>query len=238
MNVIVYTLITTHIGILVTTIYLHRCLAHRQYTPHPALQHVFRFLLWVTDGVVAKPWVAQHRKHHKYTDVQGDPHSPVLRGFWNVTSKCLVPNFFVKYKYFDTDWALEHYSKGVPDDWIEKHLYSHTRLGLSLLLFLNIALFGWAGIISWLFHMFFVSLFINATITGFAHTFGYRNYSTTDNSKNLFPIGLLSCGEEMHNNHHKDPANPNFAHRWFEFDLGWCYITLLKYLGMARIKNR
>ena len=238
MAVILYTILTAHVGILLTSIYLHRCLIHRQYViKYPAVEHVFRFLLWITDGVYSKPFIAQHRKHHKYTDVQGDPHSPVLFGFWNVTKHCLVPNFFSEYRYWDTDWALEHYSKGAPDDWIEHHVYSHTKLGLLILLAIDIALFGWLGMVSWLIHMFSVSLFVNAVITGFGHATGYRNYNRADNSRNVLPWGILGCGEEMHNNHHEDPMNANFSRRWFEFDLGYAYIKILEWFRLIEIKN-
>lgn len=237
MDIVLYTILTTHIGIITTSLYLHRYLIHRQFVLHPALGQVFRFLLWITEGVVSKPFVAQHRKHHKYTDCHGDPHSPVLAGYWRVTGYCLVPNFFVKFRYFDTDWALEHYGAGTPDDWLERNIYSHTKAGLLLLLIFNITLFGWLGIIAWLVHMFAVSLFVNATITGFGHWVGYRNHNTTDNSRNVIPWGILGCGEEMHNNHHRDPINPNFAHRWFEFDLGWVYIRVFKILGLVKLNR-
>jgi stearoyl-CoA desaturase (delta-9 desaturase) len=199
---------------------------------------VFRFLYWITEGVYTKPFVAQHRKHHKYTDGPGDPHSPVLVGFWTIVGYCLVPNFVYKFRYFDTDWALEHYGAGTPNDWMEHHVYYHTRLGLVILLSIYLALFGWWGMVGWVIHMFAVSLFVNATITGFGHGLGYRNYDRTDVSTNVIPWGILGCGEEMHNNHHEDPANPNFAHRWFEFDLGYFYIRLMVLLRLADFQNR
>lgn len=237
MAVVLYTILIAHIGIVTTSVYLHRYLIHRQFELHPAVVHVFRFLLWMTEGVVSKPFVAQHRKHHKYTDCEGDPHSPALVGYWRVTGYCLVPNFFVKFRYFDTDWALEHYGAGTPDDWLERNVYSHTRLGLLILLAIDILLFGWLGAVSWLTSMFAISLFVNATITGFGHWFGYRNYRRDDYSTNVLPWGILGCGEEMHNNHHENPASPNFASRWWEFDLGYAYITLLKCLGLAKLKR-
>lgn len=237
MLIVLYTILTAHIGIVLTSLYLHRYLIHRQFELNPATEHVCRFLYWITEGVYTKPFVAQHRKHHKYSDVHGDPHSPVLVGFWPVLSACLVPNFFVKFRYFDSDWALEHYGAGTPDDWMERHVYSHTRAGLLILLAIDVTLFGWLGIVSWLVHMFAVSLFVNATITGFGHAIGYKNHKTVDNSRNVLPWGILGCGEELHNNHHNDPGNPNFADRWFEVDLGWFYITLLNSIGLVKLKR-
>lgn len=237
MYLVLYTILTAHIGIVLTSVYLHRYLIHKQFTLHPYAEQVFRFLYWITEGVYTKPFVAQHRKHHKYSDVQGDPHSPVLRGFWRVTGHCLIPNFFSTFKYFDSDWALEHYGAGTPTDWMERHVYSHTKVGLLLLLAIDVALFGWLGIVSWLVHMFAVSLFVNATITGFGHAIGYKNHASIDNSRNVIPWGILGCGEELHNNHHYSPGNPNFAHRPFEFDLGWVYIRFFKILGVVKLNR-
>jgi stearoyl-CoA desaturase (delta-9 desaturase) len=84
--------------------------------------------------------------------------------------------------------------------------------------------------------MFAISLFVNATITGFGHWVGYKNLDRADNSRNVIPWGILGCGEELHHNHHVDPANPNFAHRWFEFDLGYFYIQLLVWVRLAKFR--
>jgi len=237
MNVIVWTLLTSHVGVMVTSIYLHRGLCHKQFTMNPVLEHIFRFLMWITEGIVSKDFVAQHRKHHKYSDVQGDPHSPKLCGYWKVTSQCLIPNFFKKYRYFLDEWALQNYGGGTPEDWLEKNVYCHTKLGPLVLLVINLFLFGWVGMVSWVCSMFITSFFMNAMITGFGHWFGYTNYKMRDHTKNVFPIGILSCGEVLHHNHHKTPGNPNFSHKWFEFDLGWFYIRILSKLRLLKVNK-
>ena len=68
-------------ALLVTTIWLHRTLSHRAMTVSPGLTRVFRVLTWITTGIRPRQWVAVHRKHHAFTDVEGDPHSPRLEGF-------------------------------------------------------------------------------------------------------------------------------------------------------------
>jgi len=237
-EIVLYALVATHITITFVSLYLHRYLTHRQFTLNPVLAHIMRFYLWLTDGVVARPWVAQHRKHHKYTDVTGDPHSPKLFGFVRVVYHCMVPNFVRLYRYFDTDWALEHYGAGCPDDWLERKIYApHPRLGLILFLCFDVWLFGFVpGFLVWLFHLFWVPFWTTAAISGFAHTIGYKNPDSKDNSRNLFPIGIVICGDELHNNHHTKPNNPNFAHRWFEFDLGYFYIKIFEKLGLIKLK--
>ena len=239
MNVVIYTILTAHVGIVLTSIYLHRYLIHRQYTiNYPIVEHVFRFLFWITEGIYPKPFIAQHRIHHMFTEVHGDPHSPLLSGFWRVTGHCLIPNFFSTYRYWTPDWETEHFGRDAPDNWLEKNLYCHTRLGVLMLLLIDIGLFGWIGIVSWLVHMFAISLFVNATITGFGHKIGYRNYDRNDVSTNVLPWGILGCGEELHNNHHEFPRDANFAKKWFEFDLGYQYIKLLKLLGLIKINTQ
>jgi stearoyl-CoA desaturase (Delta-9 desaturase) len=236
---ILYTLATTHITFACVSLYLHRGLSHRLFTFHPALEHFFRFWLWLTDGVVVKEWAAQHRKHHKYTDVQGDPHSPVLFGI----NKIAITGFFVtvwhRYRFLDSDWALEHYGKGTPDDWIEHHIYTpYSRCGLLLLAAIDILLFGWAtGLIVWAVQIIWVPLWSNSVITGLAHWWGYQHPGSKDNSRNLCPVGIIMVGEELHNNHHVQPMNPNLRHRWYEFDLGWEYIKFLKFLGLAKVNS-
>ena len=87
MTLIIYTLVMTHITILSVTLYLHRSQAHRGVEFHPVVAHFFRFWLWLTTGMVTRQWVAVHRKHHQYSDVEGDPHSPHVFGIWTVFTK-------------------------------------------------------------------------------------------------------------------------------------------------------
>jgi stearoyl-CoA desaturase (delta-9 desaturase) len=74
-------------------------------------------------------------------------------------------------------------------------------------------------------------------INGLAHWWGYRNGETKDFSRNISPIGIIVGGEELHNSHHLDPASPKFSQRWFEFDIGWMYICVLQFFGLAKLKS-
>src|SRR2546425_5614067 len=76
--------VVTQIGTMVTTVYLHRTLAHRAVTLRPPLAAVMRVLTWIITGIRPRQWVAVHRKHHAFTDVEGDPHSPVLLSYAKV----------------------------------------------------------------------------------------------------------------------------------------------------------
>ena len=74
----------TQAAVLATSIYFHRALAHGALRVHPVADVFFRLLLWITTGQRRQQWVAVHRKHHTFTDREGDPHSPRLLGFWRV----------------------------------------------------------------------------------------------------------------------------------------------------------
>jgi stearoyl-CoA desaturase (delta-9 desaturase) len=106
-----------------------------------------------------------------------------------------------------------------------------------IMLALDAILFGWAGVLIWLVQMIWIPFHAAGIINGLAHWWGYRNGETADQSRNLTPIAVYIGGEELHNNHHLDPANPKFSRRWFEFDIGWFYIQVLQSLKLAKLKN-
>ena len=234
MELILITLLMTHITIVCVTLYLHRSQAHRGVEFHPVLAHAMRFWLWLTTGMNTKQWVAVHRKHHQATDVEGDPHSPHVFGIKTVmTTGWYLYNKASK----DADFVMQ-YGKGTPKDWIERKLYTpHTRLGIVLMLLIDLALFGFWGFLVWGVQMIWIPFWAAGMINGLAHWWGYRNGETRDQSRNISPIGIVVGGEELHNNHHLDPANPRLSRKWFEFDIGWFYIKLLQSLKLAKLKN-
>jgi stearoyl-CoA desaturase (delta-9 desaturase) len=133
---------------------------------------------------------------------------------------------------------IDSYGKGTPDDWIEKNLYTkHSKIGFISLLIIETYLFhGW-GIIMWLVQMMWIPFWAAGVVNGVGHWFGYRNTETKDNSKNIIPIGFIIGGEELHNNHHNNPASAKLSEKWFEFDIGWFWIKLLSYVKIIKIKE-
>ena len=97
-------------------------------------------------------------------------------------------------------------------------------------------MFGYKGIIIWLIQMIWIPFWAAGVVNGVGHWWGYRNTETQDNSKNIVPIGLIIGGEELHNNHHSNPASAKLSNRWFEFDIGWFWIKTLSYLNLIKIK--
>ena len=234
MEIILITLLMTHLTIVSVTLYLHRSQAHRGVEFHPVVSHAMRFWLWLTTGMVTKQWVAIHRKHHRFTDKEGDPHSPVMFG---------IKNIFVRGVYYyylaakDARMTVE-YGKGTPDDWIERQLYTpHCRLGILLMLAIDLLLFGPWGFLVWGAQMLWIPFWAAGVINGLGHWVGYRNFVTKDHSTNIVRFGIIVGGEELHNNHHADPGNAKLSKTAKEFDIGWMYIKVLEFLGLAKLKS-
>ena len=233
MTELLYTLIATHITIVAVTLFLHRSQAHRSVQFHPAVAHFFRFWLWLTTGMVTKQWVAVHRKHHRFSDEPGDPHSPHVYGIKQVFFK----GAFLYHEASKDKVMVDTYGVGTPADWIEHNLYSgHSRLGIGILFLFNIIIFGWVGAVIWGIQMIWIPLWAAGVVNGVAHWWGYRNGQTKDRSRNIVPWGIVIGGEELHNNHHLDPASARLSQRWWEFDIGWMYIRLLSALRLATVK--
>ncbi|HGK7611437.1 TPA: acyl-CoA desaturase [Legionella pneumophila] len=228
------TFILTQITIASVTIYLHRNQTHRALTLHPVSSHFFRFWLWLTTGMVTADWVAIHRKHHATTDVEGDPHSPVVEGirkvFWQGAE-------LYREARKDRDMVAK-YSHGTPTDWIERNVYSrHSSKGILLMLLLDLFFFGIPGITVWAIQMMWIPLFAAGVINGIGHYWGYRNFECPDAATNIIPWGFWIGGEELHNNHHTFASSAKFSVKWWEFDIGWMYIRILSFFGLAKVKK-
>ncbi len=233
MNYVIATLAMTHITIACVTLYLHRSQAHRGVTFNPIVSHFMRLWLWLTTGQITKQWVAIHRKHHRFTEQEGDPHSPHVFGFWRVLFKGA---FLYHAASKDAD-MVNTYGAGTPDDWMERNIYTkHSRMGIMLMLLIDLVVFGLPGLLIWGIQMIWIPFWAAGVINGLGHWWGYRNGETKDKSRNISPWGILIGGECLHNNHHLEPGNPRLSRRWFEFDIGWLYIKLLCSLRLATLK--
>ena len=233
-QVVIATLVMTHITIAGVTIFLHRCQAHRALDLHAIPSHFFRFWLWLTTGMVTKEWAAIHRKHHAKCETEEDPHSPVTRGI----KKVLFEGAELYRAESRNRETIEKYGHGTPDDWIERNLYTkHSALGVALMLVLDVLLFGVIGITVWAVQMMWIPITAAGIINGIGHYWGYRNYNCSDASNNVFPVGILIGGEELHNNHHTFGTSAKLSSKWYEFDIGWMYISILAALGLAKVKK-
>lgn len=233
-QVLLITLLLTHITIASVTIFLHRCQAHRALELHAIPSHFFRFWLWLTTGMVTKQWAAIHRKHHAKCETVDDPHSPQILGIETVLSRG-AELYRAEAKNKET---IEKFGHGTPDDWIEKNLYSKYQWqGVALMLIIDVILFGVLGVTVWAVQMLWIPITAAGIINGIGHYWGYRNYDCVDASTNVFPWGILIGGEELHNNHHTYATSAKLSNKWYEFDIGWVYIRTLEILGLATVKK-
>lgn len=233
MTELIYTLVMTHITIVCVTLFLHRGQAHKGIEFHPILEHFMRFWLWLTTGMVTKEWVAIHRKHHQKTDQEGDPHSPVVYGLWRV----LFKGAFLYHEAGKDKALVNSYGVGTPSDWLERNVYTaYSRLGITLLLVINLLCFSWWGLVIWAIQMLWIPFWAAGVVNGIGHWWGYRNGKTKDNSRNISPWGIVIGGEELHNNHHLEPANPKLSRRWFEFDIGYIWLGIFRALKLAKLR--
>ena len=234
MTIIIATLAMTHITIACVTLYLHRSQAHRAVEFNPVVAHAMRAWLWLTTGMITRQWVAVHRKHHRFNDVAGDPHSPHIFGIWTVFCQgALLYN-----KANKDNQMVAQYGVGTPDDWMERNVYTpHSRLGILLMLIIDLCLFGVWGWLVWLVQLVWIPFWAAGVVNGFGHWWGYRNADTNDFSRNIVPWDFWVGGELLHNNHHADPASPKLSRKWWEFDIGWMYITILRFLGLAKLRT-
>ncbi|AWB33343.1 DesA family fatty acid desaturase [Orrella marina] len=233
-EIVIYTLVVTHITIVGVTLYLHRSQAHRGLDLHPVVSHFFRFWLWMTTGMVTKEWVAIHRKHHARCEREGDPHSPMIYGIERVLFRGAE---LYREESAKSD-TLKKFGHGTPNDWLEKNIYSRYSVGgILLMLAIDVALFGAIGLTVWAIQMAWIPFWAAGVVNGIGHYWGYRNFASPDTSTNVFPIGLLIGGEELHNNHHAYGTSAKFSSRWFEIDIGWTYILILRTLGLAKVRK-
>jgi stearoyl-CoA desaturase (Delta-9 desaturase) len=216
------------------TLYLHRDQSHGGLVLHPVLRHFFRFWLWFCSGTVTREWVAVHRRHHAFPDQPGDPHSPVVFGLTRV----LWQGYELYIAAARDPKILANYGRGTPDDWLERNLYSRfPKLGISLFVALQLAVFGVPAITMLAVQLIAQPLFAAGVINGLGHHAGYRSFEMPAAATNIVPWGVLIGGEELHNNHHAFPSSARFAVQWWEIDVGWMFICAFRALGLARVRN-
>jgi len=233
-QIVLFTLVLTHITMISVTVYLHRHQAHRALDLHPVASHFFRLWLWLTTGQVTKEWAAVHRKHHAKCEQAEDPHSPHVHGIKTVLLRG-AELYRAESRNKDT---LARFGHGTPDDWLERNLYTRfSWQGVAVMMVIDLALFGAAGLTVWAVQMAWTPIMAAGIVNGAAHFWGYRNFEAADASTNISPWGILIAGEELHNNHHTYPTSAKLSVKPYEFDIGWMYICLLQMAGLATVKK-
>ncbi|TDJ12029.1 MAG: acyl-CoA desaturase [Gammaproteobacteria bacterium] len=231
---VIAALIMFQVSIFAVTVYLHRDATHRALDLHPWLRHFFRLWIWMTSGMLTRQWVSVHRKHHARCETEEDPHSPQMVGL----KKVLLEGAELYKVQASNPETLEKYGRGCPDDWVERNVYERVPYGgIIIMVLLDLLLFGVPGIIIIAFQMISMPLFAAGVINGIGHYYGYRNFECDDASTNITPLAIFVGGEELHNNHHAFPSSAKFSVRPWEFDIGWGFISIMKFLGLAKVRR-
>ena len=216
------------VATLITTIYLHRVLAHRSIELHPALTMFMRFGTWMLTSISPREWVAVHRKHHNFSDVEGDPHSPHIEGYWRI----MLANVYYYRRESNNDNTLEKYAADLPYDRLDKALLRNGTLGFGLTGVILALLMGLGPGLVALSTLAVVYLLLNAA----GHTFGYKSFQ--NDATNLRLLAIITFGEGLHNNHHARPASPKLSAFHGEFDPAWPVIRLLVALRLAEVVGK
>jgi stearoyl-CoA desaturase (Delta-9 desaturase) len=225
--------VLTQTAVLATSVYLHRALAHRSLAVHPAADLFFRIVLWLTTGQDRREWVAVHRKHHAFTDREGDPHSPQLRGFWHV--QFLNAHYYMREA--RNPETIRRFAADIPEDRLDRAVFSWGWAGVGLGTTLLCLILGlWPGLIAAAAHAVLYVFVIAPLINGLGHWRGAQNFSNT--AYNSLVLAWLTGGESLHNNHHAHPGSPKFSIRRIEFDPSWVVILALAAVRLVVVTRK
>jgi stearoyl-CoA desaturase (delta-9 desaturase) len=226
------------------TVGFHRMLTHRAFQTHRVTRYVFAYLgMLAVQGPVID-WVADHRKHHAHTDVEGDPHSPhvghghgvkgALKGLWHAHVGWLWRTH--------GEASARKYAKDLVEDRGMRIL--NRKFPWIVLASLAIpALLGglltmsWWGAFTGLLWGGFARIFfvhhVTWSVNSVCHFFGTRRFDIEDHSTNVFWLALPSFGESWHHNHHAFPRSAAHGLKWYELDPSQALIALMKRVGLA-----
>jgi stearoyl-CoA desaturase (delta-9 desaturase) len=214
----------------------HRLLTHSSFETYAPLRGLFALCGTLAGEGPPIMWVSAHRKHHRFSDQDQDPHSP-RHGAWWSHMFWMMPHFGSQH------WA-QLYRTYAPDLMKEPFMRLLNRTFLWWHLFLGVIVFsiGWGcwdlntgiSFVVWgMFVRLVYVLHITWCVNSASHMWGYKNYETRDDSRNLWWVGLIAFGEGWHNNHHAFQRIAQHGHRWWEIDVTYWVIAIMKKTGLA-----
>jgi stearoyl-CoA desaturase (delta-9 desaturase) len=229
-------LLVTQLATAVTTVYLHRTLAHRALTMHPVAAVPCRAVIWMTTGMRPREWVAVHRKHHAATDTEDDPHSPQVVGFWRVQ----LGNVGLYKRVASDEENTRKYARDIPQTTIDKLAFDYSLVGLGVgiaILVVGMSLLGfplWVGFLAAGIHA-ITYVMLSGAINAIGHRLGKQPYANSATNGQL--LALATAGEGLHNNHHAAPTSARFALKRGEIDPGWWLVRTLVFVRLARVRH-
>jgi stearoyl-CoA desaturase (delta-9 desaturase) len=228
---VVVGIVTAQVAILVTTVYLHRGLAHRALSMTGPAALVSRTVIWIATGMRPREWVAVHRRHHAATDTPDDPHSPLQVGFWRVQ----LANAALYRRVARDGVTVNRYARDLPADRLDRVLFDHAFLGLGIGVVMLCLVLGWeTGLVAAVVHA--VSyLMLSGAINAVGHTSGRRVHPNSATNGQL--LALITAGEGLHNNHHAAPTSARFSLQRGEVDPGWWVVRMLVGCRLASVRH-
>ena len=220
--------------VLGVTLGLHRLVAHRSFEVPGGLERVLVVMGTLACQSGPIDWVALHRHHHRFSDQPNDHHD-AGRGLWWSHSEWMlhdIPALKEKHRYAGDLLSDRFYV------WLDRwFLVLQIPLGLALYWYGEAAGVhgGGVGLVLWAIPLRLAVVYhVTWLVNSATHAFGYRNFNSPDLSRNCWWVAVLSFGEGWHNNHHAYPDSARHGLRWFEFDITWMHIRLLRRLGLTR----
>ena len=228
---IVVGLLIAQFAIMLTSVYLHRGVAHKALTVHPAVAMFCRVFIWLATGMRPREWVAVHRRHHAATDTVDDPHSPAVLGFWRVQ---LANAALYRQRARDGE-TVPKYGRDVPTDRLDRWFFDHAALGLGIGITLLCLLLGWqTGLLAAAVHA-VAYLGLSGAVNAVGHTMGRRPYDNSATNGQF--LALITSGEGLHNNHHAAPTSARFSLGRGQLDPGWLVIRSLTIVHLAEVRH-
>jgi len=224
-------LLTSQVALLVTTVFMHRCLSHRALVLSPGARAAGRVLTWVLTGMKPREWVAVHRKHHAFTDTARDPHSPIVLGFPRVQ----FANALLYRKVARDPAAVARYARDLPADRWDRWVFDHAVVGLGLGVVTLVLLIGWelALVVAAVHATYY--LLGGGAINAIGHRWGRRPFDNMATNNQW--LAWLVVGEGLHNNHHAAATSSRLSLAKGEVDPGWWCIWLLVRLRCATLRE-
>ncbi len=224
------------------TFFHHRYAAHSMFKMNKFWEKVFFFFSFIFQGasyLSPNTYGILHRMHHAHTDTKKDPHSPTFQ-------KSIIEMMFqTRSIYLDIDKNKikvdDIFKENLPV-WKSFDLFAQSRFTRLGWVFIYVGIYYFFAKDNWLLYFLLPISILMSPIHGvivnwFSHKIGYRNFNLNNTSTNLFPLDFLMWGEGLHNNHHKNANNPNFAVKWFEIDPLYPFILVLDKLKIIQLNK-
>jgi stearoyl-CoA desaturase (delta-9 desaturase) len=226
-------LVVCQTALFLTTVFLHRTLSHRAITMSARLRFACRMLVWIMTGIKPREWVAVHRRHHAFTDVEGDPHSPFIEGFATVQ----IGNVLLYRRVAHDKVTVEKYAKDLPADRWDKLLFDHGYVGLGVGIGVLLLVFWGNWVLTAVAAATHVVsyLLLNSAVNAVGHRFGRRPFAGL--AANTQWLAWLTAGEGLHSNHHAAPTSARLSFHRGEIDPGWWTIAVARKLRWLSVRH-